>query len=127
MSAILETTVERWTKVREENEKDKIFVDPQSMRQWERFDEETSGRLRKIIEGYNGNLSDADRDWIRELNQSIDKAKRVTRAQLEQEKKAREEAEAKRAHEQELKDKAAAAKLTEIESTKHSLLRKLGF
>lgn len=127
MSAILETTVERWTKVREENEKDKIFIDPQSMRQWERFDEETSGRLRKIIEGYNGNLSDADRDWIRELNQSIDKAKRVTRAQLEQEKKAREEAEAKRAHEQELKDKAAAAKLTEIESTKHSLLRKLGF
>lgn len=127
MSAILETTVERWTKVREENEKDKIFIDPQSMRQWERFDEETSGRLRKIIEGYNGNLSDADRDWIRELNQSIDKAKRVTRTQLEQEKKAREEAEAKRAHEQELKDKAAAAKLTEIESTKHSLLRKLGF
>lgn len=128
MSAILETTVERWVKVREENENDKHLVRKEDRDRWEEFEKETSVRLKEIIEKYNGEgLPDSDMDWLRDINNLIDRAKRVSREELTEQKRAEEEAEKKRAEEEARKLEAEEKKKHQLETTKKSLLQRLGF
>lgn len=128
MSAILETTVERWIKVREENENDKQLVGKEDRKRWEKFEDEVSNRLKEIIEKYDGGtIPDSDMDWLRNLNVSIDQAKRVSRQELEEQKKAEEEAEKLRREEEARKLEAEEKKKHQLESTKKSLLNRLGF
>lgn len=127
MSTLLEITVNRWAEVRSENEKDKELVAPEQRKSWEEFEARTTTRLKKIIEGYDGAvLSDTDKDWLQDLTTTIDKAQRVTREQLEEKKRLREEAETRRIEEERLQKEAAERKQQELLTTKKSLLSKLG-
>lgn len=128
MSTILELAVASWQEVRSENERDKELVAPEERKQWEDFEAKTTARIKAIIEGYDGSvLSDTDKDWLSDLEKTIKRAQRVSREDLEEKKRLREEAEAARIEDERLRKEAEEAKKREVAETKKALLGKLGF
>lgn len=127
-STLLEVTVERWAEVLEENEQDKHLVEPQQLKQWEDFAAKTTARIKKIISEYSGDaLTDTDRDWLKDLGQTIESSKRVPREELEKKKAEREEAERLRLQEEKERKEAELKRQKEVELTKSKLLGKLKF
>jgi len=123
----LELAVSRWAAVRAENEVDKQYITQDQREKWEEFESKTTTKLKEIIENFDGNeLSDSDKDWIRDLDETINKASRVSQEDLIKAKEEREAAEAKRLADEKLAAEAEKRRLKELETTKGSLLGKLG-
>lgn len=128
MSALLSTITERWISVIKENDADLELVTEQDQKQWIKFKEEVSGRLKTIIKGYTGDdLSDSDTDWLRNLNNTFDRANHVDRAELLEKKKAREEALRKKIEEEERIKAEEERRQAEVSELRSSLLSKLDF
>lgn len=117
-SALLETTIDRWDKCREENEADKHLATPEQRKAWEDLNEATSLRLRAIVEEFDGHLSEKHRSYLISLNEMIDSAERVSREDLEA-------AKAKREEEERLAEEAKRRRAAELVETKKNLLEKL--
>lgn len=127
MSAIIEIAVNQWAEVVKENDADKEFVTTQQRNDWEEFKARTTERLKSIIESYDGNLlSQTDEHWLQTLGKTISDSKRVSRDELIENKRKREEEERQRIEDERLKKEAEERKAAQVEETKSKLLGLLG-
>jgi len=123
----LEIVVNKWADVRAENERDKELIDPEQREGWEKFEKQTTAKLKEIIQGYDGNeLTDTDKDWLQQLMQTIEKARQVSREELEKQKEEREAEEARKRQEAIDLKAAEERRAQEIETAKSGLLGLLG-
>lgn len=117
-SLLLEATISRWEKCREENEADKHLATPEQREAWDQLNQSTTQELLAIVEGFDGSLTREDKKYLIALNEMIDSAERISREELEA-------AKAKRDEEERLAKEAERRRAAEINKTKKTLLEKL--
>lgn len=95
--ACIEVISEAWGQVQEENFSQRDLVTPEEWDQWDRFNNSQTETLTRIIRNFNGRqLSTQDRSSIEGLGRMISNAKRMSKNQLEDRIREKEEAERKR-------------------------------
>ena len=128
MSVLLQTTTDRWVEVIQENDADLELIPEKDQKQWLTFKDEVTTRLKAIVSTYSGGeLSESDTDWLRNLNNTFDRAKRVEREVLIKQKEERDEAERKRIEEENRIKEEEKRRQAEVVELKNSLLSKLDF
>lgn len=128
MSVLLQTTTDRWVEVIKENDADLDLITEKDQEQWLKFKGEVTTRLKAIVSTYSGGeLSESDTDWLRNLNNTFDRAKRVERDVLIKQKEERDEAERNRLEEERRIKEEEERRQAEVSELKNNLLSKLDF
>lgn len=128
MSVLLQTTTDRWVEVIKENDADLELITEKDQQQWLKFKGEVTTKLKEIVKNYSGGeLTESDTDWLRNLNNTFDRAKRVEREVLVRQKEERDEAERLRIEEERRIKEEEERREGEAAALRNTLLSKLDF
>lgn len=128
MSVLLQTTTDRWVEVIKENDADFELITEKDQQQWLKFKDEVTVKLKEIVKNYSGGeLTESETDWLRNLNSTFDRAKRVQRETLVKQKEERDEAERQRIEEERRIKEEEERRQAEVAALKNDLLSKLDF